>query len=177
MRVVAFVTTLDDAIVNVTRSATPELITRSRANAGRIQSRGVELEASWRVRPDFALRGSFVATDARFASVPSEPALENLRVPQVPRWQGAVGVDATRQQLGATLSVRLTGAQFDDDRNRFLLERATVVDGSAWWRVHPRVRVVGAVENLWDAEYDVGRTPLRTVGAPRLTRIGLRVEW
>jgi hypothetical protein len=33
-----------------------------------------------------------------------------------------------------------------------------------------------AGENLTDAEYDVGRTPLRTVGPPRTLRGGLRVR-
>jgi hypothetical protein len=31
------------------------------------------------------------------------------------------------------------------------------------------------VENLLDEEQDVGRTPLRTIGLPRTSRIGIRV--
>jgi len=33
-----------------------------------------------------------------------------------------------------------------------------------------------AGENLGDADYDVGRTPLRTIGPPRTIRGGLRVR-
>jgi hypothetical protein len=32
-----------------------------------------------------------------------------------------------------------------------------------------------AVENLFDTDYDVGRTPIRTVGWPRSARMGVRV--
>ena len=34
-----------------------------------------------------------------------------------------------------------------------------------------------AVENLLDDEYDVGRTPILTVGLPRTARAGVRVAW
>jgi len=32
-----------------------------------------------------------------------------------------------------------------------------------------------AVENAFDAEYDVGRTPIRTIGWPRTVRVGARM--
>jgi outer membrane receptor protein involved in Fe transport len=32
-----------------------------------------------------------------------------------------------------------------------------------------------AVENVFDQEYDTGRTPIRTVGWPRTVRVGLRI--
>jgi hypothetical protein len=32
-----------------------------------------------------------------------------------------------------------------------------------------------AVENTFDSDSDVGRTPLRTVGSPRLWRAGVRL--
>jgi outer membrane receptor protein involved in Fe transport len=33
-----------------------------------------------------------------------------------------------------------------------------------------------AAENLFDQRYETGRTPLRTLGPPRLVRVGVRVE-
>ena len=32
-----------------------------------------------------------------------------------------------------------------------------------------------AVENLFDKDYDTGRTPLRTIGYPRTIRAGVRI--
>ena len=34
----------------------------------------------------------------------------------------------------------------------------------------------GALENLTGERYDIGRTPIRTIGPPLLARIGLRVH-
>jgi outer membrane receptor protein involved in Fe transport len=176
LRAVAFLTSLDDAIVNVTLSSTPALITRERQNAGRVRSRGVELESSWTVTRGVSLRGALALTDATFVES-ADAALLGKRVPQVPRWQASIGLDGTAGAVGGAVAVRLGGAQFDDDRNQFELNPATVADASAWWRPHPRVTVIGAVENVADAVYDVGRTPVRTVGTPRLARVGVRVGW
>jgi hypothetical protein len=35
--------------------------------------------------------------------------------------------------------------------------------------------VFAAMENVLDDEQDVGRTPLRTIGLPRTTRVGVRL--
>lgn len=176
VRVVAFLTTLDEAIVNVTVAAAPALITRERRNAGRVRSQGLEVESSWRLGSRVTLRGAGTFTDSTFVAS-AEPALLGRRVPQVARWQGAVSVDATTGAVGGTLAVRASGAQFDDDRNQFALRRAVVADAAAWWRAGERLSLVLALENVTDADYDVGRTPLRTVGAPRSLRAGLRVGW
>lgn len=176
VRAVAFLSSMDEAIVNATVAVTPSLITRERRNAGRVRSRGVELETSWRLGRAVSARGALALTDATVVEA-AEAALRGRRVPQVPRWQAAAGLDANVATVGASVTVRATGAQFDDDRNQFTLRRAVVADASGWWRPHPRVTVVGAVENVADADYDVGRTPLRTVGTPRLARLGVRVGW
>jgi hypothetical protein len=38
-----------------------------------------------------------------------------------------------------------------------------------------RVELFAAIENAFDEEQDVGRTPLRTIGLPRTSRAGIRV--
>jgi len=55
------------------------------------------------------------------------------------------------------------GAPFDDGLNQRELRAFTVAD----------TRVHQAVEDLFDAEHDVGRTPIRTVGWPRTIREGV----
>jgi outer membrane receptor protein involved in Fe transport len=49
------------------------------------------------------------------------------------------------------------------------------VDVSASRELVRGVQAFLAVENLFDAEYDVGRTPIRTVGWPRTLRVGARL--
>jgi hypothetical protein len=42
--------------------------------------------------------------------------------------------------------------------------------------VAPGVALFGAVENLLDRRYEIGRTPVTTLGPPRLARVGVRVR-
>jgi outer membrane receptor protein involved in Fe transport len=71
--------------------------------------------------------------------------------------------------------VRVTGAQFEDDQNAFTLRRATVVDMYVGRSVVRQVQAFFAVENLFDNEYDVGRTPFLTTGLPRAVRAGVQI--
>ena len=70
---------------------------------------------------------------------------------------------------------RRLGAQFDDDLNVFELKSFGLVDVSASQEVRRGLHVFVGVENLTDVDYDVGRTPIRTIGWPRTVRIGIRV--
>jgi outer membrane receptor protein involved in Fe transport len=69
---------------------------------------------------------------------------------------------------------RAIGEQFDDDRNQFALDRYFVLDLLASRRIAGGLEVFGAVENLFNQRYDIGRTPLRTIGPPALVRVGIR---
>jgi len=75
----------------------------------------------------------------------------------------------------ASGQLRVTGAQFEDDLNLFVLRRATVLDLFASRRFAGKVGVFAAVENAFDSEYDVGRTPILTVGLPRAVRGGIQL--
>lgn len=174
LRGTAFINRLDDAIANVTVSATPTLITRDRRNAGAIQARGLELEASLPLVAK--LRGTFATTIVRSRFGSGAPAgLEGNRTPQSPTYQSSADVVwDDLPSIAVALRLQVTGAQFEDDRNSLTLERATSVDLMASRAIARGWLVFAAGENLLDEDYDVGRTPLRTVGSPRLFRVGLR---
>lgn len=174
VRLLGFWTRLDDAVSNVTISdAGAPLIVRQRRNAGTIRARGVESEVEWRPSRAWSVAASLALLDSIFTRT-GEPGLAGRRVPQVPRWQTALSTIYARGAATVSAEWRSTGAQFDDDRNQFLLDGGGVLSlyaaGHAG-RVHPFV----AVENVFDGEIDVGRTPVRTVGLPRTIRAGLRV--
>ena len=177
LRATVFAARLEDAITNVTLSSTPTLITRERRNAGTIESRGLEVEARLQVLETLAVTGTLAWTRSRFdESV--EPGLEGNLVPQVPRAQG--GFDVRWQPLPASMlaaQMRWTGTQYDDDRNQFELGRSFVTDLLGEHRFAEALRGFVAVENLFDADYDTGRSPQRTVGAPRRVRAGVRVAF
>jgi outer membrane receptor protein involved in Fe transport len=176
VRVTAFHNVLNEAISNVTLSTTPALTTRERQNTDEVGSSGFEVEGDVRPHPRVTLSLFGAFTSAHFNDTPAQPAIEGNRVPQVPRYHIGAGVIAESPRVG-TLSAqaRFVGAQFEDDLNELTLEDYIVVDASATRQVTKTLHVFAGVENLFDVEYDVGRTPVRTIGWPRTVRIGLRL--
>ena len=175
-RATYFHTSLDDAIANVTVSVTPVLTTRQRQNAASVRSHGLELEADWRPTPQWSVSGQLTATSAGFTG--GAAGLDGLDVPQVPNYQGALSVRFTDPRyVTATLQTRVVGRQFEDDRNTLVLDDAAVVDVFASRAIASRLHVFVGVENLFDTEVQVGRTPILSVGLPRTAHGGVRVFW
>ena len=171
-RAIAYATRLDGAIYNRTISASGTAIVRERSN-GEARTAGSELELEWRATPEFALTTAWAINDAVFTS----GELQGRRVPQVPRAMGSIGARLQVRSFTAGATIRVLGAQYDDDRNDFLLERGSLIDARAGWRLSRNIEFFGALENAFDAEIDTGRTPLRTVGAPRIGRAGAIVRF
>ena len=85
-------------------------------------------------------------------------------------------MSATRRAAWSTSAqLRITGPQFEDDQNVYTLRRATVLDVFAGRTLARGVTAFVAVENLFDATYDVGRTPVLTTGLPRAGRVGVLI--
>jgi outer membrane receptor protein involved in Fe transport len=175
-RVTAFWNELDGAITNVTITSTPALITRQRQNTDTVRAAGVELETDVRWNDRWTFGGLIGFTRSTFVDAPAQPVLEGNRVPQVPSFQlgGSVTYVDPRGFTGA-VQARAFGSQFDDDLNEFELDGFGVVDASATQELLRGLHIFAAVENLFDVDYDVGRTPIRTIGWPRTFRIGARV--
>ena len=170
VRVLGFWSRVDDAIVNVTLGTIAGVITRERQNAARIRARGAELELESRVSEALTLTASSAYTDSTFVEGP----LQGLRVPQVPRWHHAVGGRGAIGPARWSAEYRFIDEQFDDDRNQFPLEESSMFDARVGWMLNRRIEIFGAIENVLDEEQDVGRTPIRTIGLPRTSRVGLR---
>jgi outer membrane receptor protein involved in Fe transport len=171
-RVTGFFNQLDDAITNVTIGTN----LRQRQNTQTLRAHGVEAEANYHLASRWTFNGVAVGTWANFEHTPEQPAIEGNRVPQVPSFQVGGSVIYT-DPIGFTgaVQMRAFGETFDDDLNQFPLARYGVVDLSASQRLVREVNVFVAVENLFDKDYDTGKTPLRTVGLPRTARVGIRV--
>jgi len=60
--------------------------------------------------------------------------------------------------LYAPVQARFVGDQFEDDLNTLVLEDFVVVDASATRQVTGALHAFVGVENVFDVEYDVGRT-------------------
>lgn len=168
---------VDRTVANVTLSATPTLITRQRRNLGRTRSRGLEWEGTARLGDRFTLSGGYLLSDATVESAPGEEGLVGLRLSQVPKHQASLQLrfaDPDLADLG--LQARWTGDQFDDDRNQFELGSFFTVDALLARELGRGVGLFLAAENLLDESYEIGRTPIRTLGPPRTVRLGVRFE-
>jgi outer membrane receptor protein involved in Fe transport len=165
------------ALANVTLSATPALITRRRRNLGRTRTRGLELEAETRLASRWSLSAGYLFADARVASFPADTSLEGLRVPQVAQHQLTFQARYTNPAL-VTFGVqaRASGAQFDDDQNLLRLGGYFTLDALASRRLARGVEAFVAAENLTGRRYEVGRTPVLTLGPPLFVRLGLRLR-
>jgi outer membrane receptor protein involved in Fe transport len=171
-RVTGFWNVLDDAITNITLSITPQLITKQRANADQMRSAGLELESDVKLPGSLSVGFASAIVNARFKG---DTSLRDNRVPQVPAYNVGVNMRFSRGAWTASSQLRVTGAQFEDDLNLFTLRRATVLDVFGSRTLSGKITVFVAVENLFDNQYDVGRTPILTTGLPRAARAGVQV--
>ena len=167
-RAIGYATWLDGAVYNRTISSSATAIVRERTN-GDARTVGSELELEWRLYRGLTVTSGWALNDAKFTA----GELDGKRVPQVPRASGSIGARATVGAFAGGLTLRIIGAQFDDDRNELRLARGSLFDARGGYRWSRRLELFAAVENAFDEEIDTGRTPIRTVGAPRMARAGI----
>ncbi|MBM3774032.1 MAG: TonB-dependent receptor [Acidobacteria bacterium] len=167
LRVTFFRNSIGDLITNVTLSSTPSLIVRQRQNAASALSRGAEINAARRWR-DWRGEAGYLFVDSRFAT--------GERVPQIPRHQGSAQLSFERGGTLASAGIRSYAAQFEDERNVFLLPGFATLQLVVRQRLAGGLSAVLAFENLLDREYLAGFSPTPIVGGPRLWRAGLRWE-
>ena len=176
VRATAFTMDATDTVANVTLSTTPSLITRQRQNLGEIRSRGIEADAEARLGSRLVLAAGMTMIDAKVLAAP-DSGLIGRRVPQVPRRQGGAQIRYDDPK-GFTFGVqaRFSASQYDDDLNSLRLAGFWTLDALFGHSLNEWVGFFLAGETLTDTEYEVARTPIRTVGPPRSIRGGFRVR-
>ena len=167
----AFDNRVENAIANVTLQ--PNL--RQRQNLPAIDAQGVEAALSADMGA-IRLYGSVAYTDATIDGQGPSRGLDGNRPPQTPRWAASATVKwspKTDWQLALTL--RHTGAQFEDDQETDRLEPATTVGLFAQLPVTEKLKFVLRGENLTD-ERIVTRNSRGAIdlGTPRTVWAGLR---
>jgi len=173
VRANVFLTNIDQAIANVTLTATPSLITRQRQNAGETRTAGVEIDAEAKIGM-LDLNVGYLFADSRVTEFPSNPILVDKFIPQVPRHQLTFQARYPWRSWTFSLQGRGTGEQFDDDLNQFRLEPYLQLDVFVSRRLGEKLSIFAAVENIFNSRYSTGRTPIRTVSSPIAARVGLR---
>jgi outer membrane receptor protein involved in Fe transport len=168
---------IDGAVGNVTLAVTPQSITRQRQNLDRVNADGVEAElrlrpwpqsSQWSQGARWEIQASYLYTDSRVDRT-------GLRVPQVPLNQGSLGI-AFAGPVAVLLQGRWAGEQFDDDLNQLPLSGYVVADLSLRRPLGNRLDVFLTAENLFDRKVVTGRSPVVTLGSPRLIQVGVKVR-
>ena len=178
LRASYFWTQVNRPITALTLSVTPTSTLLQRENLGQIESRGVSLDYAMQPASWINVEGGYQFADATVTKFAPEPQLVGNWIPQVARNMATAQVRLMRPSLGVlSLQGRMSGHQFDDDANNYLLHSYFRLDVSAEHNFGRHVVAFAAGENLFDRSIEVGKTPLTTLGTPRLVRVGLRLNF
>jgi outer membrane receptor protein involved in Fe transport len=169
-----FLTQVNRPITAVTLNAQSSPILLERENLGQIESRGVSIDFELAPRRWLALDGGY--QHARATVTRGTQDLGNW-IPEVARNMASLNLRASRPSLGAlSLQSRLSGRQYDDDANLFLLHGFFRLDAYASRDLGRRLQLFAAGENLFDRQIEVAKTPTTTLGMPRVARVGFQVR-
>jgi vitamin B12 transporter len=173
-----FFNRLNDAVTNVTITATPTGTTFMRENAGQIDATGVEAEAHQKLTEALSLELAAAYTHARVDGGTAAPQLTGLRPAQTPEITATSGLTwrpAGRLSLAGEL--RYESERFDDDLNTLRIAPSVSINARADWRLAGRAKLFVKVENLADSPIQTGQTQpgLKAYDAPRSVLVGLSV--
>lgn len=178
LRVSYFWTRVNRPITALTLSTTPTSTLLMRENLGQIESRGVSIDYEAHPFSWASIIGGYQYADATVTSYTQQPQLVGNWIPQVARNMATTQVRVRNAHIGVlSLQGRISGRQFDDDANQYLLHSYFRLDAYASREFGRHVEVFAAGENLFDRTIEVGKTPTLTLGTPQVARFGLRLRF
>ena len=169
-----FVTQVNRPIVALTTNSTSSPILLKRENLGQIESKGVSIDFEVAPQRWLSLDGGY-----QYAHAVVSRGSQDLGnwIPEVARNMATLNLRASKPKLGTlSLQSRLSGRQFDDDANAFLLHGYFRMDAYASREIGPHLEIFAAGENLFDRNIEVAKTPTTTLGMPRVARAGIQVR-
>jgi outer membrane receptor protein involved in Fe transport len=169
-----FLTQVNRPIVAVTTNPTSSPILLMRENLGQIESRGVALDFEVALRSWLHADGGYQYANATVSRGSLD--LGNW-IPEVAHNMATLNLRASRPKLGLlSLQSRLSGRQYDDDANAYLLHGFFLLDAYGSHDFGKRFEVFADAENLFDRAVEVSKTPSTTLGQPRTARFGINVR-
>ena len=169
-----FDTQVNRPIVAVTTNPNSSPILLRRENLGQIESRGVGVDFEAVPRPWLAIDGGY-----QYAHAVVSRGAQDIGnwIPEVARNMASLNLRTFRPRLGTlSLQSRLSGRQYDDDANLFLLHSYFRLDAFASHDVGSHLEFFAAGENLFDRSIEVSKTPTTTLATPRVARAGLQLK-
>ncbi len=169
----AFDNKVEHAIANVTIAAN----LRERRNVDAVHARGIELGLGAQLG-QFSLDGSLAWTDAKIEASGASLALAGKRPAQTAKLAASATLSwQPRPDWRLALTVKHTGAQYEDDLQTDLLPAATTLDAFAALPLGRQVQLVLRAENLTGTQI-VTRNQAGSIdiGAPRTLWAGFRIS-
>ena len=178
VRVSYFWTQINRPITALTLSTTPTSVLLKRENAGQIESRGVSLDFASRPASWVGFEGGYQYADATVTKYAQQPQLVGNWIPQVARNTATTQLHFSQRRLGLlSLQGRISGRQYDDDANQFLLHSYFRFGAYASHDFGHHLTAFAAGDNLFDRTIEAGKTPTLTLASPRVARLGLRINF
>jgi outer membrane receptor protein involved in Fe transport len=164
-----------DPVANVTLTSTPQLINRMRENLGKTQSWGFQAGADIQFTRQIALNFTYQFTDSKVVSFPTDPTLVGNWVPLVAQNEFVFqGTWAAPKRIFIAIQGRTAGNEYDDDQNLLPLSSYFVLSATVSRPLPKGFDIFFQGENLTNNQYEIGRTPVATLGQPILARVGIR---
>ncbi len=178
LRTTGFWNKLEDPVTNRTLTEPlPSGAQRQRQNLGRARIRGLDTEVSFRWTSRFSSVLAYTLVDARVTHTGGASELKGKRLAQAPMHRGSMLLTFADPALfAATLQVRASSFQYEDDMNTLRMSGYAVVDALISRHLFWCIELFVAAENLLNARYLVGRAGVDTIGAPLFVRAGLRMR-
>ena len=178
VRVSYFWTVINRPITALTLSTTPTSSLLKRENLGQIESRGISLDFASRPLTWVGIEGGYQYADATVTKYAQQPQLVGNWIPQVARNTATTQLNFSKRKFGL-LSVqgRISGRQYDDDANQFLLHSYFRLGAYASHDFGRHLTAFAAGDNLFDRTIEAGKTPTLTLASPRVARFGLRINF
>ncbi len=178
VRVSYFWTQINRPITALTLSTTPTSSLLKRNNLGQIESRGVSIDFASRPFSWVGVEGGYQYADATVTKNAKMPSLVGNWIPQVARNMATTQLNFQRRRLGLlSLQGRISGRQYDDDGNQFLLHSYFRFGAYASHDFGHHLTAFAAGDNLFDRAIEAGKTPTLTLASPRVARFGLRINF
>jgi outer membrane receptor protein involved in Fe transport len=175
VRVSYFSTQVNRPITTLTITTTATSQVLMRANLGQIESRGVSLDYSAQPARWISVEGGYQYANATVTKFQQQPNLVGNWIPEVARNMATAQVGFTQRRLGfLSFQGRVSGHQFDDTANQYYIPGYFRLDVYAAHEFRHNISLFASGQNLFDRAIIVGKTPLPTLGTPRVARFGLR---
>jgi outer membrane receptor protein involved in Fe transport len=167
-----FDTQVNRPIVAFTTNPNSSPILLKRENLGQIESRGFGIDVEVAPQRWLALDGGY-----QYAHAVVSRGSQDLGnwIPEVAHNMATLNLRAFKPRMG-TLSLlsRLSGRQYDDDVNLFLLHSYFQLDAYASHNIGSHLQLFASGENLFDRNIEVSKTPTTTLATRRIARAGIQ---